>query len=198
MKIYLLRHGETEYNAEHRYQGIGDIPLSQSGLDCLKQADFLPETVYITPLKRTRQTAEILFPKANYIPVNDLREMNFGAFEGRNYKEMEHDAAYRAWVDSNCESTCPGGEYKADFSARVCKAFETLVNQSIQNNETTLVIVAHGGTQMAVMERFAEPHKNYYEWCAPTAGGYVLDDCDWQKSHILHLIDTVQYTKEKL
>ena len=103
---------------------------------------------------------------------------------------MEHDSAYRAWVDSNCESTCPGGECKADFSERVCKAFESLLNQSIQNSEDMLVIVAHGGTQMAVMEKYAVPQKNYYEWCAPTAGGYVLDARDWQEKHVLHLIGT--------
>ena len=168
MKIYLLRHGETAYNVDHRYQGVTDIPLSPAGLAALKQADFSPKTVYVTPLKRTKQTAKILFPTAEYIPVNDLSEMNFGVFEGRNYEDMEHDTAYRAWVDSNCESTCPGGECKADFSERVCKAFELLLNQSIQNSEDTLVIVAHGGTQMAVMEKYAIPHKNYYEWCAPT------------------------------
>lgn len=196
MKIYLLRHGETAYNVDHRYQGVTDIPLSPAGLAALKQADFSPKTVYVTPLKRTKQTAEILFPTAEYIPVNDLSEMNFGVFEGRNYEEMEHDTAYRAWVDSNCESTCPGGECKADFSERVCKAFESLLNQSIQNSEDMLVIVAHGGTQMAVMEKYAVPQKNYYEWCAPTAGGYVLDACNWQEKHVLHLIGTVQYTKE--
>ena len=49
---------------------------------------------------------------------------------------------------------------------------------------------------MAVMEKYAVPQKNYYEWCAPTAGGYVLDACDWQEKHVLHLIGTVQYTKE--
>ena len=99
-------------------------------------------------------------------------------------------------MDSNCESTCPGGECKADFSERVCKAFESLLNQSIQNSEDMLVIVAHGGTQMAVMEKYAVPQKNYYEWCAPTACGYVLDACDWQEKHVLHCIGTVQYTKE--
>ena len=148
MKIYLLRHGETAYNVDYRYQGVTDIPLSPAGLAALKQADFSPKTVFVTPLKRTKQTAEILFPTAEYIPVNDLGEMNFGVFEGRNYKEMEHDS------------------------------------------------VAHGGTQMAVMEKYAVPQKNYYEWCAPTAGGYVLDARDWQEKHVLHLIGTVQYTKE--
>lgn len=52
MKIHLLRHGETAYNVDHRYQGVTDIPLSPAGLAALKQADFSPKTVYVTPLKR--------------------------------------------------------------------------------------------------------------------------------------------------
>ena len=62
--------------------------------------------------------------------------------------------------------------------------------------EPQLVIVAHGGTQMAALERFAVPHKNYYSWCAPAAGGFVLDAADWIHQKTLRVVKTVQYTKE--
>ena len=62
--------------------------------------------------------------------------------------------------------------------------------------EPQLVIVAHGGTQMAALERFAVPHKNYYSWCAPAAGGFVLDTADWVHQKNLRVVKTVQYTKE--
>ena len=90
MLIYLLRHGLTAYNAEKRYQGQRDIPLCPAGRAQLRQADLRPETVYITPLCRTRQTAEVLFPGARLVEVKDLQEMCFGSFEGRNFIEMEH------------------------------------------------------------------------------------------------------------
>ena len=54
MLIYFLRHGLTEYNAEKRYQGQRDIPLSAAGRAMLRKADIEPRTVYITPLCRTR------------------------------------------------------------------------------------------------------------------------------------------------
>ena len=171
MLIYLLRHGLTEYNAEKRYQGQRDIPLSAAGRAMLCRADISPKTVYITPLCRTRQTAEVLFPGAKLVETDGLKEMCFGSFEGRNYIEMEHDPDYLAWVAANCESPCPDGE-------------------------EMLVILAHGGTQMAAMERYALPHKDYYEWCAPNAGGFVLDAKDWAAKRVLHLVKTVQYTKE--
>ena len=160
MLIYLLRHGLTAYNAEKRYQGQRDIPLCPAGRAQLRQADLRPETVYITPLCRTRQTAEVLFPGARLVEVKDLQEMCFGSFEGRNFIEMEHDPDYLAWVNANCESPCPDGETKT------------------------------------AMERYALPHADYYHWCAPNAGGYVLDAGDWAEQRVLHLLKTVQYTKE--
>ena len=90
MLIYFLRHGLTEYNAEKRYQGQRDIPLSAAGRAMLRKADIEPQTVYITPLCRTRQTAEVLFPTAKLVVVDGLKEMCFGSFEGRNFIEMEH------------------------------------------------------------------------------------------------------------
>ena len=196
MLIYLLRHGLTAYNAEKRYQGQRDIPLCPAGRAQLRQADLRPETVYITPLCRTRQTAEVLFPGARLVEVKDLQEMCFGSFEGRNFIEMEHDPDYLAWVNANCESPCPDGETKAVFSERVCRAFAALVDRALADGEETLVILAHGGTQMAAMERYALPHADYYHWCAPNAGGYVLDAGDWAEQRVLHLLKTVQYTKE--
>ena len=160
MLIYLLRHGLTAYNAEKRYQGQRDIPLCPAGRARLRQADLRPETVYITPLCRTRQTAEGLFPGARLVEVKDLQET------------------------------------KAVFSERVCRAFAALVDRALAEGKETLVILAHGGTQMAAMERYALPHADYYHWCAPNAGGYVLDAGDWAEQRVLHLLKTVQYTKE--
>ena len=94
----------------------------------LRKADIEPKTVYITPLCRTRQTAEVLFPTAKLVVVDGLKEMCFGSFEGRNYIEMEHDPDYLAWVAANCESPCPDGETKAAFSARICRPFSALVD----------------------------------------------------------------------
>ena len=196
MLIYLLRHGLTEYNAQKRYQGQRDIPLSAEGLSQLRRADIDPKVVYITPLQRTAQTARVLFPEAELVVVKDLQEMCFGSFEGRNFIEMEHDPDYLAWVNANCESPCPDGETKAVFSERVCRAFAALVDRALADGEETLVILAHGGTQMAAMERFAVPHRDYYAWCGPNAGGFVLDAKDWTEKHLLYLVKTVQYTKE--
>ena len=196
MLIYLLRHGQTEYNAQKRYQGQRDIPLSPEGAAQLRRADFDPDVVYVSTLQRTSQTARILFPEAKLVPVDGLKEMCFGSFEGRNFIEMEKDPEYQAWVKANCESACPDGERKTDFSDRICRTVAELIDKALAAGEERLVILAHGGTQMAAMERFAVPHRDYYAWCGPNAGGFVLDAKDWTEKHLLYLVKTVQYTKE--
>ena len=197
MKIWILRHGRTAYNAEHRYQGRTDVPLSPEGASELARAEIAPPVVYVSPLCRTGQTASRIFPDAEQVVVNDLAEMNFGTFEGRNYVEMEHDPDYRAWVEVGCEGRCPGGESRGEFCDRVCGAFSTLVEDAVARKSPLLVIVAHGGVQMAVMERFALPERGYFDWNAPCGGGFVLDweEDLWQSGRKLRFLREVRYTK---
>lgn len=196
MDIYLLRHGETAYNAEKRYLSRSDVSLSDKGLAELIPAGFSPETVYVSPLRRTWDTAGALFPAARPTVIDDFREMDFGIFEGKNYQEMADLPEYQAWVDGNCLGKIPGGERKSDFCRRTCKAFARLVDQALDAGEDRLVIVAHGGTQMAVMERFALPARDYFSWNGPNGGGFVLDASPWRRERKLTLRRTVRYTKE--
>ena len=194
MRIFLIRHGETALQAEKRYQGTTDAPLSPRGRTRLKQAPFSPDRVYVTPLVRTRETAAILFPASVQIEVPDLREMDFGAFEGRNYMEMEHDPDYRAWVDGMCLGKCPGGESKAEFCSRVCAAFSALLEGG--EREEPVVIVAHGGTQMAVMERFSAEKKDYWSWQLPSGQGYLLETEEQTGDLRLRVLDVLDFTGE--
>lgn len=192
MNVWLIRHGRTEWNDTGRYQGQTDLPLSNEGAAELVRADFSPKTVYVTPLKRTQETARILFPDARQIVIDDLREMDFGVFEGRTYIEMENDDDYRAWVEDNCRGRCPGGESREEFAARICAAFEKLMDES----EDDVVIVAHGGTQMSVMERFAVPHEPYFSRNAKNGTGYELDASNWRSDRTLELMRRVSFLKE--
>ena len=174
MKIVLIRHGQTAGNALGRYIGATDEPLSEEGL--LKARAVTPdlsiETVYVTPLLRTVQTASILFPQAERVIVPGLREMDFGAFENRSWKDMENDVSYRAWVDSGCLLPCPGGESMESFSRRVGAAFTKLLRE--HETEETLTLVVHGGTIMAVMYLFAAEKRAYYEWQVKNLEGFSV------------------------
>lgn len=196
INVILLRHGQTAYNADNRYTGTLDIPLSEQGRAALRIADFVPDVVYVSPLLRARQTACILFPLSRQHVVEDFREMNLGSFEGRTYLEMQDDAAYMAWLKSNCEIRC--GETRAEFCQRTCQAFAQLLREQIGRNQRQVVIVAHGGTQMAILERFARPNRDYYQWQAANGAGYFLQTTyrKWQREQVLRYIKNLCFAKE--
>ncbi|MBM6829808.1 histidine phosphatase family protein [Anaerotignum lactatifermentans] len=200
MKIYLLRHGETAYNVDKRYQGTRDIPLSPKGRDALIPADISPKKVYVSTLCRAVETAKILFPASQLILEADLREMCFGIFEGRNYIEMEKDPEYLAWVGNDCKGRCPGGETREEFTARTCAVFCRLMEEAFREAAAELVIMAHGGTQMALMEQYALPQMDYYHWCGPNGGGYVLtaEKAEWENSRKMRLLGEVRYEKTEV
>ena len=72
MKIWLVRHGLTALGEEKRYQGVLDTSLSEKGQASLRPADFVPEHVYVSPAKRARETAKLLFPASRQIPVPEI------------------------------------------------------------------------------------------------------------------------------
>ena len=173
MIVYLIRHGLTLLSEEHRYQGRLDNGLSETGRAALKSADLFPTRVFVSPAKRARETAEILFPQAEQIVCPGFREMDFGLFEGRGWWEMEADPAYRSWIDGGCRDRCPEGEDRASYSGRVCSAFEEIL-PCVDTGED-LVIVAHGGTQMALLECYGFPEREYYCWQRPCGCGWRLE-----------------------
>lgn len=183
MEVYLLRHGRTAANEKRHYCGSTDEALSPQGAAEAKSVryPFSPERIYVTPLRRSQETAALIFPGVEQQIVPDLREMDFGAFEGRSAEEMAQDAAYRQWVESQCQLPCPGGESMAGFVQRVCAAFSQLVEAAIQAGTPQLCILAHGGSIMAIMSRYAQPSQDYFHWFAPNCGGYQarLEEADW-------------------
>ena len=179
MEIILIRHGLTAGNLQKRYVGRTDEPLCAQGIADARRAESFPSVseVIVSPMLRARQTASLLYPNANQQVVPGLREMDFGAFEGKTADEMACDSAYRAWVEGNCQGICPGGEGAAGFSARVCAAFIQVIPQK----EERLIIVAHGGTLMAIMDEYAMPRREYWQWHVPPLHGWraQLDQATW-------------------
>ena len=194
MIIELIRHGATEMSERRCYQGRLDTPLSEAGRNRLTASEDKHNIIYITDKTRTAETGAILFPEAEQRVIAELREMDFGDFEGRNYRDMENDADYRAWVEGGCWGRCPNGESRTEFSARVCDAFSALVERALAEGQEELIIVAHGGTQMAVLERWGEPKNEYYAWCSAPGTGWRLDTANWPAC--LRVLGPVDYTKE--
>ena len=187
MEIWLIRHGITAGNLLHRHLGITDEPLCPQGIAALKLLDPALGEVFVSPLRRARETATILFPNARQLVVPGLREMDFGTFENKNAAELSHDPSYRAWVDGWCEGSCPGGESRAQFCRRTNAAFAHLVEEALAQDKNRLVVVAHGGTIMAVGEAFAVPRRDYFDWKVPNGAlcRFFTDAALWAERQIL-------------
>lgn len=199
MLLEVIRHGATAWQAEHRYQGRrSDVALSAAGRAALAQADWVPACVYVTPLVRTAQTAAAVFPGAPQVAVPGLEEMDFGVFEGCTADEMAGDAAYRAWVQGGCEGACPGGESRTAFCGRVCAAFAGLLDELCVRRDAACsraALVAHGGTLMAALERFADSARPYFDWHVACGCGYLLDAGPWLSERRVRVVRALDYTR---
>ena len=178
MKLYIFRHGKTAGNAEHRFLGITDEPLSQNGIDEAATVghNLTVKEVVVSPLKRTQMTAAILFPNARQRICHGLREMNFGDFENRCAEDMSTDIDFRYWVEqTQCMGPCPHGEARMVFQHRACAAFRKEVERAAKMGNDSLYLVVHGGTIMSIMSRFARPEAPYYSWLLENCHGYLCD-----------------------
>lgn len=195
IKLWLIRHGMTEGNRHGRYIGVTDEPLCQEGFELLKTVHYpVPEKVFVSPLRRCRETAEIFFPERRGHVIPELAECDFGAFENKNYQELWGNAEYQAWIDSNGMLPFPGGESREEFRKRSLQGFEEVVSACVRENVHYGALVIHGGTIMNIMEEYASPARSFYEWHVKNGGGYLveLEEKQWKSGRcMLCLCDTV-------
>ena len=189
MEMMIIRHGQTAGNLSGRYIGSTDEPLCAEGIAAVRKMGSIPgfDPVYVSPLGRARETAALLFPDSRQIVCPDLREMDFGDFEGRNADEMAGDADYQSWVAGNCLTPCPNGEGLTGFTGRVTRAFSLIIERVIRDESPRLAVVAHGGTIMALMQEFAWPAQPFYSWHVPNACGFKvqIDARAWKTRQII-------------
>lgn len=183
MKVYFIRHGKTPGNLLKRYiGGRTDQSLCEAGkaeLTDLKDAHHYPAAakVYVSPMRRCRETAAILFPLAEQILVEGMREMDFGRFENRSHADMSQDADYQAWLSTMCEGPVPQGETKESFTDRCTQSFLDIAKGWEPGKEAEpAVFVVHGGTIMAILSRLVKSDRQYYQWYTENGHGY---QCSW-------------------
>jgi probable phosphoglycerate mutase len=152
MRILLLRHAETDWNREHRFQGWRDIPLSATGREQAGSAARLLAAsplaaVWSSPLRRARETAALIAaPHGLAVRESDaFKEMGFGDWEGLTRDEVRarFPEAHRAWAETPPEATWPGAETLARVRARALAGLEEL---RAAHQGQTVCLVSHGIT----------------------------------------------------
>ncbi|WP_313131077.1 histidine phosphatase family protein [Anaerocolumna sp.] len=150
-EVYLVRHGETEWNKLGRFQGCTDLELSEEGIkqaQCLKerfQGNF--DYIFSSPLKRAFHTASIICEDSEMKPiiVDEITEINFGSWEGLTLKDIKekYPEDFHAWRTDELNGPITGGELSTkNASIRAKNAIYDLVNKY---QGSKIVVVAHGG-----------------------------------------------------
>lgn len=150
MKLYITRHGKTQWNIEGRFQGVKDSPLVDSGIrdandlsEYIKDVDFIK--IYTSPLGRAKQTAKIVFKNREIIEDKRISEMNFGVFEGMKKEDINqeyHELYDNLWNHPEKFTKCPnGGETFLDVKKRIVDFLEEM--KQYDENENVF-IVTHG------------------------------------------------------
>lgn len=153
MKIYMIRHGATKGNKEHRYIGVTDEPLLPEEKQLLAKKT-LPSVarVYVSPKKRCLETAAILYPDCQPIVKERLTECDFGEFENCNYEELNGNPFYQKFIDSMGMSGFPQGEDRMTFQKRVVSGFLEIMEKERSHKNEDIAFVVHGGTIMAILD----------------------------------------------
>lgn len=181
MRVTLIRHGITQGNIEKRYIGRTDQPLSEFGINKLKELKYDDVCkVYASPMKRCVQTASVIYPGKEINIVDDLREIDFGTFEGKTHNELNGDIHYQAWIDSGGLGDIPQGERFDTFTNRCVKAFEKVLENEQLND---IAFVVHGGTIMALMHKLG--NMNYFDAMVDNGKGFVCEYKD-KKLKVIH------------
>ena len=173
MELILLRHGAAPGNLLHQYLGRTDEPLAEEGIRQAKALAGLlpqPELLFVSPMKRCTMTAALVWPGIEQQIVPDLREADFGRFEGKTWEELKTDRGYLAWINGTAD--CPGGETRTEVSVRIRRAGAKCFSQALSMHCRTAAITAHGGT---IMELLAQSFGgSLYDWQPPLCGGWCV------------------------
>jgi broad specificity phosphatase PhoE len=159
MILVLIRHGETDFNAQGRMQGWLDVPLNAEGrlqahTLAMRLADSAITHVYASPLIRAAYTAQVLADACRLSVKLDerLREFDMGEWQGRLISEIRaHQAANDGGEagDASIEAEVPGGETAQQMRDRVDGFLETLLRTHRRGDR--IAVVSHGGTLAAML-----------------------------------------------
>lgn len=150
-RFYLIRHGETLWNRQGRYQGATDIELSEEGKEqaelLAKRFQYLPlDAIYVSPLKRAMATAEPVGRITGITPIVDehFKEINFGEWEGHSIPELteKYGESYTKFFENPFKHPFPGEGSFDKVTERSVAGFEALLQK---HKGQHVAIVSHGG-----------------------------------------------------
>ena len=178
MKLFIIRHGETTFNKRNIVQGHIDTSLSRTGKEQAKKISkkLLQQNIdiiYCSDLKRCKQTIEPFLKLKKSIPIHytkELREMNFGIFEGKPGEKMKE------WIKEtrfSFSSKFPKGESNKDLEKRISSFLKKLIKKEKGKN---ILLSTHGLTKKALLTQLLnKTKKNYWKGRIPNTALSIVN-----------------------
>lgn len=177
-KLFLIRHGITEWNKQKRYCGYKDVNLSNQGKaqaiklrKSIKEISF--DRIYCSDRKRALQTRAILFGKTKFLKVRNLKEIHFGVLEGLTHEQIikKYPVAYKAWLKDPYKGRIPEAESLQDFKKRVVRVMNKITQANLGK---TVAVVCHGGVIAMFVSSILKSRK-FWKYVVSPASVTIVD-----------------------
>jgi broad specificity phosphatase PhoE len=178
-RVYLVRHGETEWNAAERFQGTADIPMNDAGLAQIAQLaaslrDVAFDAAYTSPLQRARHTAEAILDGRGLFAhaIGELHELSYGEWQGLTIDQWPTAAAL-AWKTDPWSIAFPNGESLAVAQRRAVAAMTRIVSS---HPGQCVLVAGHGHmNRLLLIDALGEDRTAFWGIAQPNGAAYVVD-----------------------
>lgn len=199
-RLSVIRHGQTEANEKGIYIGRTDYPLSEKGAAELagKMDEYVYPNVakvYVSPLQRCVESAEILFPDVPIQKINNLIEMDFGTFEGKSAEELVGLPEFKEWLKGGVDCRPPEGESVKEIQVRIFRALREMIADMMEQDLLHCAVITHGGIIANMLAGFGLPKIAANELqCNPGEGFDIhITASLWQRSQAFEILGMTPY-----
>lgn len=176
---YLFRHGETDYNQKRCFYGSRDVSLNANGI---AQAEslrpvmkaFAIDALYTSSLRRSQETAQLIFPYHSIQPLKTFNERDFGLWEGLTADEIQNQFSkqWEAWLQNPFDITPAKAEPFSHFQERVWQQTKELTQKTRGN----LALVTHLGVIRLIYQYLIDQETDFWTIEAPQGDALVLEE----------------------
>ena len=199
-KWYLIRHGETDFNKKRFFYGKADVSINEMGKE---QAALLHQLmkgksisrVYTSQLKRTQETAAIIFPDQNPTAYKALNERDFGLWEGRTANEIQ--AAFPLVWEERLESPFEVTPSKAEPFEKFKERVWSIVQEIREKADPEIVIVGHLGVLRLIYQFLVNMEADFWSIDIPQGTALLLEDNDPWEERLIQQEDDLNQSQDK-
>lgn len=185
-KWYLIRHGETDFNKKRFFYGKADVSINETGKEQASKIHQLLKgraisRIYTSQLKRTLETAAIIFPDQIPTAYKALNERDFGLWEGRTANEIQaaFPLVWEEWLESPFDVTPSKAEPFQKFKDRV----QSIVEEIRETEDDEIAIVGHLGVLRLIYQFLVDPEADFWSIDIPQGTVLLLENKDpWEET----------------